>query len=1240
MTAKTRRVLLYILISLVILTLFTASLTLGRYSGEYESDSDYSGDIEYVVADQVEVHSVEDFFAAINNGYSNIKIADDVDNPLIIMGGVSDVNSDLVIDLNGHEIQRNNREPLLNITQGVRLTIIDSSENQTGSFYNPVGSVLQISGGTLTIAAGSFESGPRSSDARNSGDLSEYTNSELTDDQQNRSQLIWRTPAGAYTDVNYYVDVLYTNTDASISDVHMPVIIPNVSSDGGGRGVTVNGNMYFESMYRYYTQGTWWAPVNDTRYVTDDTYLYFTIEDKTVENTTISADGSADYFYEYYLKPEITDGQVTGYSYAGQPASLTEETPNGFRRVTVYIYQDVKTSANDPTQDGTIPNYAAIQMQEGNLYVRGGTYYSYFGVNNTYCVDATGGYMAVESGDFYAYESSVCVQCDYAVADDNNYLRVTDGTFNSEVGDTVRVNNGRMTIQTVTFNKDASDVSGDDYRDNGSAINIAGGALEILTSAQFNLSGSYIDGISASGAASSVTANNATINFNVQQNQDGFSATNANNYNRGIYANGGKVVCNGNTSVRMGAENTNRTAQFCYGIYSVNGAITCGTQGSGAQTAVYIYGRTGYTVENYGIATEGGTVSCYGQTGITVYGQQSVGIYSSAAEISENTYSGGEINISGADFTCEIRMCTDINNTLAENLSGTAISTTGGNITFNVNSATIVSDGLGITALNRIYSGTTAGDIIPDSGNVTFETTATSAEIELTTSRGTAMYILGGEVEIDEAITFDVESNTNGNLPWQAGGTAYSTDGIRIESGSLLSYGTLNVTHTGAGNDNIGEGDNPIVSEDNPDGIDYEEDHWYNQSRDTVDIYHSEDAHYKFKIKSFAIRVVGDTSSAAATNVTILNGTISNTVGGGLYVSGGSNTLVSLNGMISDTDLDGDGQLDDVVDDSGEVSISTTGYAAFSQYVHVTSGDTNWSTRMPETGGHAVQVNGGTLNIYNGSYSALLGNGIMITNGNANIYNGTFVGGDQGLSASDNDTVCGAAASYCLKVCGGTANIYNGIFGSAVRKDQNGNYIVEGSNVSSSGAFIMGTSADSRGTANIYNGTFNVAGQSAFAVYKYATVTFGQQGVDSDIYVRGLAAGITVEIANEPVYNNGSLLYQYNNNRDRYAVVRRLINTGIELNIYDGEFRAYRNNGGDGIWFGNTRAGYATTNIYGGEFYGETRYGLNIEGGTVQCLEGKLYGTQGAISGNYTLASGSTAVNDFVNGYRVIRITN
>lgn len=965
MTAKTRRVLLYILISLVILTLFTASLTLGRYSGEYESDSDYSGDIEYVVADQVEVHSVEDFFAAINNGYSNIKIADDVDNPLIIMGGVSDVNSDLVIDLNGHEIQRNNREPLLNVTQGVRLTIIDSSENQTGSFYNPVGSVLQISGGTLTIAAGSFESGPRSENARNTGTLNEYAR---YNDPANR----YETPVGSYLG-NFSVSNIY-NRDGDLEepafDIQMPAIIPHVSNDGDERGVTVNGNMYFQDglMHNACT----------SHYIPKDTYLYFTIEDETVENTTIAADGSADYYYEYYLDPEITDGQVTGYSYAGQPASLTEETPNGFRRVTVYIYQDVKTSANDPTQDGTIPNYAAIQMQEGNLYVRGGTYYSYFGEDNTYCVDATGGYMAVESGDFYAYESSVCVQCDYAVADDNNYLRVTDGTFNSEVGDTVRVNNGRMTIQTVTFNKDATGVSGSDYQDNGSAINIAGGALEILNSAQFNLSGSYMDGISASGANSSVTANNATINFNVQQNQDGFSATNANSYNRGIFADGGKVVCNGNTSVRMGAEteNTNRTAQFCYGIYSVNGAITCGTQGSGAQTAVYIYGRTVDTVENYGIATEGGTVTCYGQTGITVYGQQSVGIYSSAAEISENTYSGGEISISGTDFTCEIRMYTGAN-TLAQNLSGTAISTTGGNITFNVNSATIVSDGLGITALNRIYSGTTAGDIIPDSGNVTFKTAASSAEIGLTTSRGTAMYILGGNVTIDDAITFEVESNTSANYPWQANGTAYSTDGIRIESGSLLSYGTLNVEHRGAENDRLGTGDNNITE---------------NQ------------AYRLFQIKSFAVRVTGE--STESTTVTIHAGTIENSVGGGVYVSNGTVTLG--------------------VENSQNAPIVHTIGEGYSQRVDVeNANDDRWDYLVSYVGGHAVQIVGGELYIYAGEYTAAQGNGILVNNGTANIHGGTFEGGDNEREMA---TLPGAGASYAFKIYGGTANIYSGNF--------------------------------------------------------------------------------------------------------------------------------------------------------------------------------------------------------------------
>ena len=153
-----RRLFLTVFLSLLIVTLMTFSLTYARYSEEKEADGVLSGELENIVSNEVEIGSVNEFFSAIENGYTNIKISDEVDNPLVITGSVSDVNSDLTIDLNGHELQRNNRDPMLNITAGVRLTIIDSKGG--GSFYNPVGSVLRIDGGTLTGADGGFERGP------------------------------------------------------------------------------------------------------------------------------------------------------------------------------------------------------------------------------------------------------------------------------------------------------------------------------------------------------------------------------------------------------------------------------------------------------------------------------------------------------------------------------------------------------------------------------------------------------------------------------------------------------------------------------------------------------------------------------------------------------------------------------------------------------------------------------------------------------------------------------------------------------------------------------------------------------------------------------------------------------------------------------------------------------------------------------------------------------------------------
>ena len=181
--------------------------------------------------------------AAIENGYPNIKIADGVDNPLIITTGVANVGSDLILDLNGHEIQRNNREPMLNIENGVRLTIIDTSVNQEGSFYNPVGSVLQIDGGTLTVSQGAFISGPKPSEyAEGSG--GSWSAVPADDDKDDYGGTIG-ADAAALT-LYEKVGDSYTQREG----VTLPIVAPYVKSmtytEGGGTYWFVNGNMYFD----------------------------------------------------------------------------------------------------------------------------------------------------------------------------------------------------------------------------------------------------------------------------------------------------------------------------------------------------------------------------------------------------------------------------------------------------------------------------------------------------------------------------------------------------------------------------------------------------------------------------------------------------------------------------------------------------------------------------------------------------------------------------------------------------------------------------------------------------------------------------------------------------------------------------------------------------------------------------------------------------------------------------------
>ena len=859
MTAKIRSIFLPVLLSLAILSMLTVSLTLGRYTQEAESEGIYSGDLNYIVSNQVEIESVDEFFTAIENGYNNIKIKDEVDNPLVISGGISDVNSDLVIDLNGHEIQRNNREPLLNVTQGVKLTIIDTSEKQTGSFYNPVGSVLRISGGSLTVSAGEFESGPRSGEG--------IHKSEYYDASSNS------TSKGATIKKEYSVDTLYIDENTTIGNASMPVIIPSVTNvDGVNR--SVNGNMYFSEGY------------NSNTYIPADTYLYFTLEDPTVENATIAAEGSADYFYTYYLNRGTFD-----YAQRQEPSDSTVQ-------IKVYVYNDVKSTAAT-----TKKPFSAIEMESGNLFVRGGTYRSYFGERDTYCVNASGGYMAIEAGKFYAYGRGVCVQCDYAadVNIEEQYLRVSSGDFYSEAGDTIGVSGGRMVVSDASFVKNAADfaLTSNTRNANGSAIRVSGGSLTVsATSAiHFSLYGSGMSGITSEGENASVSVRNVTMDFYSEklgiEGQDDPSDAAGILYNTGIYAvGGGSVVCDGNTS-------------------------------------------------------------------FNVIGSYSSGIYSE----------GGSINLNGDTFRCTVEMATDGED--GKKLSSTAISTVGGSINFNVKEATVSSNGLGITV---------------GGGDICFSHNTEQETINITTTRGTAIYVYDGEVSVDEDSIVNITSEIDPSCSWVVDTSGGSTgikdtnvninNGVYINGGSLVSEGQITVQHTGVENTSSGSG--------------------------LIDS----------KIKSYAVRVDGQLSSQTSTfDANKLSIEVSDH-GGGLYVKDGSITLDT-------AEIDAQGFGIAMRGESGDnVTINTT--------LTLTSSGT---TGIYITGG-SLTLNGETTvnSTIDAGYTFCEGNdlpknsydGVFVENGSLTA-NSTFTVNFSGLANDQSETFSSMVKSYAVRVDGSGA---------------------------------------------------------------------------------------------------------------------------------------------------------------------------------------------------------------------------
>lgn len=1152
MTAKVRKALLYILICLVILTLFTASLTLGRFTSEEGSKGNYGGqDFEFTVSDMIEISSEDEFFTAIENGYNNIQISDDIDK-IIISGGVSEVGADLTIDLNGKELQRNNCEPMLDVQEGVRLTIIDTSKEQTGCFYNPVGTVLRVSGGTLTVNAGTFESGPRDGNADNAGHKSEYAYLDNT----TGDNPTWKTPTDqivvdestktpatmpgaqiAKDDAGN--DVRVSNLQqwdkdnrkwSDVSGAAMPVIIPGAVEvkvgDGNSARIKVNGNMYFANEDGY-----------DNNYIPEDTYLYFTLEDEVVSNTTIAAGGSADYKYSYYL---TRDGETFTYT-NGQNAE-------GAVEVTVFVYQGVKGAAGTDVSGNVAKSFAAIQMAEGdggetgNIYVqKGSDYHAYFGVDNTYCVQASAGYMAVEGGTFRAYGNSVCVECSYTGAADDEYLRVGSGTFYSENADTVCVTGGKMDVVTATLNK-TSTAEGTNPGDNGAAIRVEGGSLSVTSGATITVKGDYNYGIFSDGVG--------LVRINTANNSE-FKMSLTGNNNYGIYSQPAQDLAKiepiviGSSSSGGVTANITISGNNSRAIYSEGGDIGIANGGGNVTFTL-----TGSNLQ--GIYATGGTV--------TFGGDAKINISSRADEYDSTTYAassnshgiyatGGTVNIGGSSFVCNVNQ--NVTNDNAD-LSATNIFSTGAQINISSDTVTLNSRDLGIVLMG---------------GNLNFGSDKQSSNITIDTPRGTGIYVAGGSLTAHENATVSVISKIVAKSWAVTGLNAPKSiyNGVFVNGGSLIANGTFSVTHTGVENDNSG-------------------------------------TYLSQEIKSFAVRVE---SGGTSSTVNIAGGEIKNSIGGGIYVGGGNVYL----GATYDSSTDKYIQSEN----ADKISVSTTGTGLFASWngnswnwSHVVNN--SWQYMLNKSGGHAVEVNGGSLTVHGGNYSAQQGNGILIrntdnsgtqTSNEVTINGGTFTGYNSGYYIDQynykdqqplgkSDRLVGPAASYGLNVMGHSlkVTINSGSFGVSGDK-VNGN----------SAASFFGMPGGNRTQVNVYGGTFNAHNADAISVFRFVDITFdGTESPISSKITGGNVASLSVQ---------DDLLYKDKVDRNSVITINNGTFTGTAYGIY-------------------YACGVDKLTINGGTFTGKTHSGLyfyanswNGEKGNVQIYGGVFAGEPVDMGGYY-----------------------
>lgn len=630
MQHKTKKIWLIALLSLLIAALFAASFTYARYYKETGvTGGKYDDTIEFVGANKYLVYTPEELVAAIENGYSYIEIADGAEDPFVITDGVTNVSANLVLDINGHSLVRNSRNPLINVQKDVSVVIVYDSKG-SGSFYNPVGSLLQASGGTLTIATGEFTSGPKAEDyVTDVGTEEDYVKDTGTTEEGVSYSL------GNYT--VYYRDGYTPGADSPNRsgeyidtgvEAKLPKIVPvGIDSEAEDR----YGNIYFEN------------GIGANAYIKDDTFLIYTEETvETPEGATVNVDfsplcdvASCDFYYYYEKSTEGSGEDKTTtyaviYGYHDVMAGAKKQiTKTGF---------NTSGSINNNSAEAVIWPYAAVRMTEGEAFIRGGSYINRFGKAYSYGIYARGGDLAISGGgtSFSAIEDGVCVRCETTIVDGVTYVPQLNisGTpqFSSVNNETVQVEGGDIVVSSGTATVEA---------DNSTGIYIDGGNLEVASTATLDVkakitessTGIYHspDGVLIDGGS---LVSKGTLNVTMRNGKQ--NSYTSNMYDDLVINSFAVRVLNAETVTILNGDITNNVGG---GVYVGGGTVTLGT--SGDTTGYSEESNTGLTVTTTGTGHEN---NWYDQNGNSATGND-------AWHFHKNTTGGHAVEVVGGNLT-------------------------------------------------------------------------------------------------------------------------------------------------------------------------------------------------------------------------------------------------------------------------------------------------------------------------------------------------------------------------------------------------------------------------------------------------------------------------------------------------------------------------------------------------------------------------------------------------------------